>query len=154
MWNQMRNLYQYFQIFSTVNVLIRKEKKHSHSTQREKKSWESGTLFYNRLFNKVLWNCFFFKNFFKLIRNAIFVFWYQGYQNGKFEMTNSYNRFHNISDFLTFHQIFLSPQVKRCLIITYKHDIYELPHDLPSNLRLRILGNYEIWRKCLSSTKW
>ena len=154
MWNQMRNLYQYFQIFSTVNVLIRKEKKHSHSTQREKKSWESGTLFYNRLFNKVLWNCFFFKNFFKLIRNATFVFWYQGIKTGSSKWQIATIVFIIFSDFLTFHQIFLSPQVKRCLIITYKHDIYELPHDLPSNLRLRILGNYEIWRKCLNSTKW
>ena len=40
-----------------------------------------------------------------------------------------------------FYQIFLSPQVKQCAIITYKHDIYELPHELPNNLRLRNLGN-------------
>ena len=31
-------------------------------------------------------------------------------------------------DFLKFYQIFLSPQVKRCTIISYKHRIYELPH--------------------------
>ena len=31
-------------------------------------------------------------------------------------------------DFLMFYQIFLSPQVKRWEIITYKHGIYELPH--------------------------
>ena len=35
-----------------------------------------------------------------------------------------------------FYKIFLSPQVKRCAIITYKHGIYELPHELPNNLRL------------------
>ena len=29
---------------------------------------------------------------------------------------------------MIFYQIFLSPQVKRCAIITYKHGIYELPH--------------------------
>ena len=40
-----------------------------------------------------------------------------------------------------FHEIFFSPQVKRCAIITYKHGIYELPHELPNDLRLRILGN-------------
>ena len=40
-----------------------------------------------------------------------------------------------------FYQIFLSPQVKRCAIITYKHSIYELPHELPNDLRLRKLGN-------------
>ena len=40
-----------------------------------------------------------------------------------------------------FYQIFLSPQVKRWAIITYKHGIYELPHELPNDLRLRKLGN-------------
>ena len=50
-----------------------------------------------------------------------------------------------------FYQIFLSPQVKRCAIITYKHGIYELPHELPNDLRLRILENYqEISGKCLN----
>ena len=42
-----------------------------------------------------------------------------------------------------FHQIFLSPQVKRCAITTCKHGIYKLPHELTNNLRLRILGNYK-----------
>ena len=37
-----------------------------------------------------------------------------------------------------FCQIFLSPQVKRWAIITYKHGIYELPHKLLNNLRPRI----------------
>ena len=45
-----------------------------------------------------------------------------------------------------FYQIFLSAQVKRWAIITYKHCIYELPHELPNDLRLlrkdlRKLGN-------------
>ena len=40
-----------------------------------------------------------------------------------------------------FYQISLSPQMKQCGIITYKHDIYELPHELPNDLGLRILGN-------------
>ena len=44
-------------------------------------------------------------------------------------------------DFLMFYQIFLSPQVKRCAIITHKHGMYELPHELPNDLRLRRLGN-------------
>ena len=35
-----------------------------------------------------------------------------------------------------FYQIFLSPQVKRWAIITYEHDIYKLPHELPNDLRL------------------
>ena len=38
-----------------------------------------------------------------------------------------------------FYQIFLSPQVKRWAIITYKHGIYQLPHKLPNDLRK--LGN-------------
>ena len=40
-----------------------------------------------------------------------------------------------------FYQIFLSPQVKQWVIITYKHGIYEFPHELQNNLRLRKLGN-------------
>ena len=35
-----------------------------------------------------------------------------------------------------FYQIFFSPQAKRCAIVTYKHGIYELPHELPNDLRL------------------
>ena len=35
------------------------------------------------------------------------------------------------------YQIFLSPQVKRWAIITYKHRLYELSHELPNELRLR-----------------
>ena len=42
---------------------------------------------------------------------------------------------------LMFYQILLSPQVKRWAIITFEHGIYELPHELPNDLRLRILGN-------------
>ena len=47
------------------------------------------------------------------------------------------NHFHNI---LRLFDV-LSSQVKRCAIITYKHDLYELPHELPNDLRLRILEN-------------
>ena len=45
------------------------------------------------------------------------------------------------SDFLIFYEIFLSPQVKPCAIITSKHAIYEFPHEWRKDLRLRILGN-------------
>ena len=41
------------------------------------------------------------------------------------------------SDLLMFYQIFLSPQVKRCAIITYEDGIYELPRALSNDLRLR-----------------
>ena len=44
-------------------------------------------------------------------------------------------------DFLTFTQIFLPLQVKQSQIFSNKRRIYELPHDLPNDLRLRILGN-------------
>ena len=40
-----------------------------------------------------------------------------------------------------FYQIYLSAQMKKCAITTYKHGIYELPHELPNDLRLMILGN-------------
>ena len=44
--------------------------------------------------------------------------------------------------FSMFYQIFLSPQVKRWAIISYKHDIYELSHELPNDLRhVRKLGS-------------
>ena len=51
--------------------------------------------------------------------------------------------------FLMFYQFALSPQVKRCSIVTDKdgktyfvtsdkHGIYELSHELPNNLSFRI----------------
>ena len=43
-----------------------------------------------------------------------------------------------------FEQVFLSAQVKRSVIISNKHGAYELPHELPIDLRLRILENQEI----------
>ena len=39
------------------------------------------------------------------------------------------------------YQVFLSPQVKRRAIASNKHGIYELPHELPNDLRIEILGN-------------
>ena len=50
-------------------------------------------------------------------------------------------------DFLMFYQIFFSPQMKRCTIITYKLGIYEFPHELLNELRLTILGNQERFAK-------
>ena len=44
-------------------------------------------------------------------------------------------------DSLMFNQVLLSLQIKQFAIITYGHAIYELPHKLPNDLRLRILGN-------------
>ena len=53
-----------------------------------------------------------------------------------------------------FYQIFFLPQVKRFAINTYKHGIYELPHELPNDLMLRILGNYEISQNYLNFIEW
>ena len=52
-------------------------------------------------------------------------------------------------DSLMFYQVFLSPQVRRCAVNTYKHGIYELPDDL----RLRISESYKILGKCLNFTE-
>ena len=57
-------------------------------------------------------------------------------------------------DFLMFYQINLSPQVKRCTIITYKHGIYDLPEELLNELKLMILANKEILAKCLNFIEW
>ena len=43
-----------------------------------------------------------------------------------------------------FSQIFSLPRLKRSVIISNKHGIYELPHELPNNLRFRILENQEV----------
>ena len=39
------------------------------------------------------------------------------------------------------YQIFHATQVKRYAIITDQHGIYELPHELPKDFRLRKLVN-------------
>ena len=54
------------------------------------------------------------------------------------------------SDFLMFYKILLSPQVNRCAIITCKHGLYEFPNELPEDLRIGILENYEISGRCLN----
>ena len=46
-----------------------------------------------------------------------------------------------------FYKIFLSQQMKRIVIINNKHGMYELPHEFPNDLRLRILENKEILRR-------
>ena len=57
-------------------------------------------------------------------------------------------------DSLMLYQIFLSPQVKRCAIITYKHSIYELPHELPNYIRVSMPGNEEILGKSEYPIEW
>ena len=41
-------------------------------------------------------------------------------------------------DFLILYQIFFSQQVKQSVIISNKHGIYELLHELLNNLRLEL----------------
>ena len=57
---------------------------------------------------------------------------------GIFVFTAIYNHDHNILRLLIFHQILLSQQVKRSLIISNKHGIYEVPHEMLNGLRLWI----------------
>ena len=57
-------------------------------------------------------------------------------------------------DFLMFYQIFLPPQVKRSAIVSNKQVVYELPHELPNDLRLRILENKEKSGKSRNLLKW
>ena len=40
-----------------------------------------------------------------------------------------------------FYKILLLPQVKRWVIITYKHGTFEFPQKFPNDLKLTILGN-------------
>ena len=42
-----------------------------------------------------------------------------------------------------FYQILFSSQVKEWVIITYKHGIYELPNELPNDLRLYEIRKYQ-----------
>ena len=44
-------------------------------------------------------------------------------------------------DFLTLYQNLFSPQGKRSVIISYKHGVYELPHELPNDSKLMTLEN-------------
>ena len=48
-------------------------------------------------------------------------------------------------DFLILHQFFISPQVKRSVIISNKHGICELPHELPSDRSFPV-SRYFTWK--------
>ena len=51
------------------------------------------------------------------------------------------NIFHNILELFDVLPSLFSPQVKRSTIISYKHGIYKVPHELPNDLKHSILGN-------------
>ena len=56
-------------------------------------------------------------------------------QNCQFKLKfGTCNQFHNTLRLFNVLPSFLSPQVKRLTIITYKHGIYELPHELQNDL--------------------
>ena len=52
-----------------------------------------------------------------------------------------YNPGHNILRLFDVILFLFSSQVKQCVIISYKHGIYDFPYELLNNLRFRILGN-------------
>ena len=52
-----------------------------------------------------------------------------------------YNHFHNILRLFDVLRNFTFTTSETMDDITYKHGIYELPHELPNDLRLRVLGN-------------
>ena len=58
-----------------------------------------------------------------------------------------YNPSHNFWNFTIFQYRSDSPQVKGNLILSIANLLYELSHELPNNLRLRILRNQEILEK-------
>ena len=47
-----------------------------------------------------------------------------------------YNDGHNILKIFDTIPIFFPPQVKRSVIVSSKHGVYELPQELPNDLRL------------------
>ena len=57
---------------------------------------------------------------------------------------------YNIFRLLMVEQIFLSPQMKRNAIININWYIREMPNKLPNDLRITILGNYEMSGKSLN----
>ena len=52
-----------------------------------------------------------------------------------------YDHGHNVLRLPDVYQIFFSHQVKESAIISNRHNINELPHELLNDLRLRILRN-------------
>ena len=79
----------------------------------------------------------FFSLILSLVKNHLFRF-----ISRFFLIFCSYNHFHNILRLFDILPTFpFTASVKRCAIIIYNQVMYELPHELPNDLRLRILGN-------------
>ena len=58
--------------------------------------------------------------------------------------------FHNILRPFDVLPFVFSPEVKRSAIITYKHGTYELFHEFPNDLNLKVLENYKILGRCVN----
>ena len=56
------------------------------------------------------------------------------------DLVYSYNHFHNIVRLFDALPNF-SFTTSETMGVTFKHGIYELPQELPNDLRIRILGN-------------
>ena len=61
-------------------------------------------------------------------------------RNMKSKENFTHNQFHNIWSLFVVLPIFFSSQMKRWVTVTYENGIKKLPHELPNNLKLRILG--------------
>ena len=63
-----------------------------------------------------------------------------------------YNQFHNVLRLFDVLPNFPFTTSGTMSVITYKHGIYMLDHELPNELELRlmIIGNYETSGKCLN----
>ena len=62
-------------------------------------------------------------------------------QNIVLEYHYCYNHGNNILEHFDALSSFPSPQVKQSTVISNKQGVYELPHELPNDSRLTILGN-------------
>ena len=70
--------------------------------------------------------------------------------NMEIELLCIYNHFHNILRLFDVLPNFPFTTSEMMYDDLYKHDLYKLPHELPNDLRLRILGSYKISGKCLN----
>ena len=120
------------------------------------KTWKTKTNFADNHFHNILGHYDLLRNFpLSQVKRCPSI----TYKHGICELSNNLpnhlrfrtlgNGFHNIlfififiifSDILMFYRIILYDKETMC-DSTYKHGMYELPHDFPNDLRLRILGN-------------
>ena len=80
---------------------------------------------------------------------------YQEKKIPRFKPESIVNYIHdnNILSLFVFDQIFLSSEVKRSMIISNKHGIYELLHAFLKDLGFKILGNQKVSGKSQNFTE-